>query len=67
MQCNSNSLIQIIHFHGLFRNAPQCRKTGACRILVPFGTRQVYEVTMAQSEHTRYWAALTGYHLMKKD
>ena len=35
MQCNYNSFIQIINFHGLFRNALSCRKTGACRILVP--------------------------------
>ena len=35
MQCNYNSFIQIINFHGLFRNALRCRKTGACRILVP--------------------------------
>ena len=35
MQCNYNSYIQIINFHGLFRNALRCRKTGACRILVP--------------------------------
>ena len=35
MQCNYNSFIQIINFHGLFRNAPRCRKTGSCRILVP--------------------------------
>ena len=34
MQCNYNSFIQIINFHGLFRNALRCRKTGACRILV---------------------------------
>ena len=25
----------MINFHGLFRNALRCRKTGACRILVP--------------------------------
>ena len=37
MQCNYNSFIQIINFHGLFRNALRCRKTGACRILVPLG------------------------------
>ena len=36
MQCNSNSFIQKINFHGLFRNALWCRKTAACRILVPF-------------------------------
>ena len=30
-----NSFIQIINFHGLFCNALMCRKTGACRILVP--------------------------------
>ena len=30
-----NSFIQIINFHGLFRNALRCRKTGACRILLP--------------------------------
>ena len=30
-----NSFIQIINFHGLFRNALRCRKTGACRMLVP--------------------------------
>ena len=35
MQCNYNSFIQIINFHGLFRNDRRCRKTGACRILVP--------------------------------
>ena len=35
MQCNNNSHIQIIKFHELFRNALRCRKTGACRILVP--------------------------------
>ena len=35
MQCNYNSFIQIINLHGLFRNALRCRKTGACRILVP--------------------------------
>ena len=35
MQCNYNSFIQIINFHGLFRNDLRCRKTGACRILVP--------------------------------
>ena len=35
MQCNYNSFIQIINFHGHFRNASRCRKTGACRILVP--------------------------------
>ena len=34
MQCNYNSFIQITNFHGLFRNALRCRKTGACRILV---------------------------------
>ena len=27
--------MQIINFHGLFRNALRCRNTGACRILVP--------------------------------
>ena len=35
MQCNYNSFIQIINFHGLFRNPLRCRKTGASRILVP--------------------------------
>ena len=35
MQCNYDSFIQIINFLGLFRNAVRCRKTGACRILVP--------------------------------
>ena len=35
MQCNYNSFIQIINFHGLFQKALRCRKTGACRILVP--------------------------------
>ena len=35
MQCNYNSFIQIINFHGFFSNAPRCRKTGTCRILVP--------------------------------
>ena len=35
MQCNYNSFIQIINFHGLFRNALRCEKTGACRKLMP--------------------------------
>ena len=35
MQCNYNSFIQIIDFQGFFRNALRCRKTGACRILMP--------------------------------
>ena len=39
MQCNYNSFIQIINFHGLFHNALRCpppqKKNGACRILVP--------------------------------
>ena len=35
MQCNHNSFIKIINFLGLFRNSLRCRKTGACRILVP--------------------------------
>ena len=35
MQCNYNSFILIINFHGLFRNARRCRKSGACQILVP--------------------------------
>ena len=35
MQCNYNSFTQIKNFHGLCRNAQRCRKTGACRILVP--------------------------------
>ena len=35
MQCNNNSFIQLINFHGLFCNALRCRKTGACRIPVP--------------------------------
>ena len=34
MQCNYNSFIQIINFHGLFRNALRCQN-GACRILMP--------------------------------
>ena len=33
MQCNYNSFIQIINFHGFFRNALRCQNTGACRIL----------------------------------
>ena len=32
MQCNYNSFIQIINFHGLFRNALRCRKIGACHL-----------------------------------
>ena len=35
MQFNIHSFIQIINFHGLFRNALRCWKTGACQILVP--------------------------------
>ena len=35
MQYNYNSFIQIINFHGLFRNCSEVPKTGACRILVP--------------------------------
>ena len=44
MQCNYNSFIQIINFHGLFRNALRCRKTGACWILVPHGIHVKEEV-----------------------
>ena len=40
MQCNYNSVIQIINFDGLFRNALKCQKTGACRILVPLRYRK---------------------------
>ena len=39
MQCNYNSFTQIINFHGLFRNALRCRKTGVYRILVPLRYR----------------------------
>ena len=48
MQCNYNSFIQIINFHGLFRNALRCRKTGACRILVllRYFTIQARKVTI---------------------
>ena len=35
MQCNYKSFIQLINFHVFFCNALRCRKTGACRILVP--------------------------------
>ena len=35
MHYNYDSFIQIINFHGLFHNVRRCRKTGACRILVP--------------------------------
>ena len=40
MQCNYNSFIQIINFHGFFRNALRCRKnwclsnTGALMVLL---------------------------------
>ena len=40
MQCNYNPFIQIINFHGPFRNAPRCRKkwclpnTGALTVLL---------------------------------
>ena len=44
MQCNYNSFIQIINFHGLFRNALRCRKTGACRILVPLRYKMCYKI-----------------------
>ena len=40
MQCNYNLFIQIINFHGLFRNALRCRKTGACRNT---GARTVFD------------------------
>ena len=43
MQCNYNSFIQIINFCELFRNALRCRKTGACRILVPL--RYIHVIT----------------------
>ena len=38
MQCDYNSFIQIINFHGLFHNAPRCRKTGAAEYWCPYGT-----------------------------
>ena len=57
MQCNYNSFIQIINFHKLFRNALRCRKTGACRILMPLryviSTRMYVTYTIgAKSLHT---------------
>ena len=42
MQCNYNSYIQIINFHGLFSNALRCWNTGACRILVPVTVHYQY-------------------------
>ena len=42
MQCNYNSFIQIINFHGLFCNALRCRKTGACQILVPLRYQHLF-------------------------
>ena len=52
MQCN-NSFIQIINFHGLFRNALRCRKTGACRILVPlqYPPNEVRQGTMKRAPY----------------
>ena len=38
MQCNHNSLIQIINFHGLFRNRLRCRKLVPAEYWCPYGT-----------------------------
>ena len=46
MQCNYNSFIQIINFHGFFHNALRRRKTGACRILVPLRYIQTFSAHM---------------------
>ena len=56
MQCNYNSFIQIINFHRLFRNARRCRKTGACRILVPL---QYTCVDKYQVNEHPLWASKT--------
>ena len=48
MQCNYNSFIQIINFHGLFHNALRCRKTGACQILVPLRYLPLLHVSQPQ-------------------
>ena len=56
MQCNYNSFIQIINFHGLFRNALRCRKTGACRILVPLRYTEISD----NSEHFIQWQGVHG-------
>ena len=50
MQCNYNSFIQIINFHGLFRNALRCRKTGACRILVPLRYKYIFTAKTGDQE-----------------
>ena len=44
MQCNCNSFIQLINFHGLFRNDLRCQKTGTCRILVPLRYHHIFQV-----------------------
>ena len=38
MQCNYNSFIQIINFHGLFPNALRCRKLVPAECWCPYGT-----------------------------
>ena len=38
MQCNYNLFIQIINFHGLFRNALRCRKLVPAEYWCPYGT-----------------------------
>ena len=47
MQCNYNSFIQLINFHGFFRNALRCWKTGACWILVPL-RYTIFKMTSGQ-------------------
>ena len=48
MLCNYNSFIQIINFHGLFRNALRCRKnwclpnTGALTVHYKNGTEAIH-------------------------
>ena len=38
MQCKYNSFIQIMNFHGLFRNALRCRKLVPAEYWCPYGT-----------------------------
>ena len=63
MQCNYNSFIQMINFHGLFRNALRCRKTGACRILVPL--RYIFMMNVCGVSISGYFTHLNSYQSLQ--
>ena len=73
MQCNYNSFIQIINFHWLFRNAPRCRKTGACRILMSLRYMYLFTSTdllklqvIIQNNVSLFWCLMWHWYTLQK-